>query len=321
MGGMKMNSTVVMATYNGERYLEEQLNSIFKQTLSPNEVLIFDDKSSDRTPEIVRDFISSHNTTDTWKLEVNETNKGHVKNFLDGATKATGDVIFFSDQDDVWDDRKIELMMNGFETLTDMQACYCLRRFIDCDGSRIPMRFEFTSNPKRLNTGFQKISLNEAIKYNKSPGLCLGIRKELILETKQFIIENNLTHDLPIGTVAAIYHGYYVLNQKLVNYRVHNNNVSTPRVTVRNRLMSVDKQVLGRRERVKQMRAILDRYGFILSERDYGNLENAIEETELSIENMIKRNHIGLTRAIFSKNPMMNRWIALNNLLVSFSRN
>ena len=100
--------SVVMATYNGEKFIEEQLQSIYAQTLRPDEVLIFDDRSTDGTVKIVRDFIEKNGLSDYWKLSINEKNKGFFRNFMDGAFTAHGDTIYFSDQDDNWDIKKIE---------------------------------------------------------------------------------------------------------------------------------------------------------------------------------------------------------------------
>ena len=316
---MSISTSIVMAAYNGERYIAEQLESIRKQTRRPDEVLIFDDGSTDHTPEIVREFIKTNHLEDTWSYVINETNKGCIPNFVEGALSASGDVIFYSDQDDIWDEKKVELMASGFEQHPDMLACCCLRTYFNNDGKDVTSPFDFTRRVRVKTEGFQKVSLNEVVKYNQSAGLCLAFRKELITETGDFILKNGLTHDLPIGTVAAIHDGYYVLNQKLVKYRQHDNNLSSPNITVRDRLSDFDAQVVGREQRLRQMRAVLEAYGDGLSENDRSHLVNAITETEESVSNLRERNVLGLVGAMFSPNPMMNRWIALNNLMTGIS--
>ena len=103
-----MSISVLMCTYNGEKYIEEQLISIYEQTYKPDEVLIFDDCSTDSTVYIIRSFIKKYNLEKSWILEINEKNKGYVKNFKNGINKVKGDFIFFSDQDDVWNKNKIQ---------------------------------------------------------------------------------------------------------------------------------------------------------------------------------------------------------------------
>lgn len=311
-----MKISIVMATYNGEKYLKEQLNSLLNQTRLADEVLIFDDGSIDETKQIIEEFIRFNKLEKNWHFEQNVENKGYVKNFLDGAEKASGDIVFYSDQDDVWDSRKLELMEKGFVEYSDMRACYCLRKYVDADMREIPMRFEFMTNVKRKTDGFQKVSLREAVKYNKSPGLCLAVRKELIQETRAMILDNGLSHDLPIGTVAAIYDGYYVLNKRLVNYRQHGRNVSAARIDIKGRLSQIDKQILGRKGRYEQMVAIYNYYRENLSEKEKLELKEAIMETKESIQNLENRRLVKLFLSLFKSSPMMNRWIAVNNFLI-----
>lgn len=315
-----MKISVVMTTYNGERFINEQLESILNQTRLPNEVLIFDDQSTDKTQEIITEFIKNNNLESFWHFEVNVINKGCVRNFLDGAKRALGDIIFYADQDDIWAKNKIELMEKGFSLHPEMMACYCLRHFIDVEGKEINLKFQNMTNVRVYTKGFQKVSLEEAIRFNKSPGLCLAVRKQLIDETRDMILENSLTHDLPLGTVAAIYNGYYVLNRKLVYYRQHDKNVSSARYSIKSRLTEIDKQIEGRNVRLKQMKAIYKNYRKKLAQKDRRNLKNAILSTKESIENLRNRNICKLFLSIFNMNPMMNRWIAVNNFLISIRR-
>ena len=310
-----MKISIVMATYNGERYVKEQIESLFNQTRPADEVLIFDDGSTDDTRQIIEGFIHINQLESKWQLIKNTTNKGCVKNFLDGAEKASGDIIFYSDQDDVWDTRKIELMEQGFYKYPDMKACYCLRYYVDANMNAIPMRFEFMTNVKKRSEDFQKISLREAVKYNKSPGLCLAVKKELISETRSLIIDNGLTHDLPIGTVAAVYDGYYVLIRKLVYYRQHGKNLSAARIDIQSRLSRIDEQIQGRQVRYKQMVAIYEKYSKVLSDDNAREFRRAISDTEESISCLKNRRLGKLFLALFNTNPMMNRWIAVNNFL------
>ena len=70
-----MRLSIVLSTYNGEAYITEQLDSILNQTRKADEVLIFDDCSTDNTPQIIEQFISEHTLT-TWTFAVKQENKG-----------------------------------------------------------------------------------------------------------------------------------------------------------------------------------------------------------------------------------------------------
>lgn len=111
-----MKTSVVIATYNGEEYIEEQLETIKDQTRIVDEVLVFDDLSQDGTVLLIKNFIEKYGLSN-WNLIVNKVNKGYSRNFYEGICKATGDIIFCCDQDDIWDKRKIENMVTFFEKI------------------------------------------------------------------------------------------------------------------------------------------------------------------------------------------------------------
>lgn len=97
--------SVVIATYNGEKYIRKQLDSIIQQTYPIHEIIIQDDCSTDRTLAIVEEYAQRYPNI---KLFVNEHNLGFNQNFRNAAMRATGDLVAISDQDDVWFPYKIE---------------------------------------------------------------------------------------------------------------------------------------------------------------------------------------------------------------------
>ena len=106
-----MNS-VAMCTYNGEKYIREQLESIIHQTMPPDEIIICDDCSNDRTIDEIRQIMAEWDGH--WKLVQNENNLGYRKNFQKVISLCHGDIIYLSDQDDVWNLHKMELMNQIF---------------------------------------------------------------------------------------------------------------------------------------------------------------------------------------------------------------
>ena len=99
--------SVAMATYNGEKYIVEQLDSILNQTMPVDEIIIFDDKSTDLTLNILKKY-----QDDRIKIYVNNENVGYIENFYRAINSCKGDYIFLADQDDVWESNKVELCMN-----------------------------------------------------------------------------------------------------------------------------------------------------------------------------------------------------------------
>ena len=104
----RLSATIVLTTYNGSLYIRELLESLANQSRKIDEVLIYDDSSSDNTVEIVEKFIVEFNLKDHWHLVVNQKNKGWKKNFRDAILKVGTDVVFPCDQDDFWFEKKVE---------------------------------------------------------------------------------------------------------------------------------------------------------------------------------------------------------------------
>src|SRR5687768_2514416 len=99
--------SVALCTYNGAKFIAEQLESICKQTTPPNEIVICDDGSTDDTIACIDRVKKNHPAID-WKIKRNTANLGYVKNFEQAVLLTTGDIVFLSDQDDVWLPEKVQ---------------------------------------------------------------------------------------------------------------------------------------------------------------------------------------------------------------------
>lgn len=104
--------SIAMATYNGSKYLLEQLDSLAAQTLCPYELVVTDDGSTDNTLEIVERF--SERAPFPVRIHSNQQRLGYRDNFLSAATLCEGDLVAFCDQDDVWNARKLEMVARKF---------------------------------------------------------------------------------------------------------------------------------------------------------------------------------------------------------------
>jgi glycosyltransferase involved in cell wall biosynthesis len=108
----KLRVSIAMCTYNGEQYLQEQLDSIAVQTQLPDQLIICDDRSSDTTIDIIKSFISK--VAFPVNLYINEQNLGLCKNRERAISLCTKDIIILSDFDDVWKTNKIEKIVAAF---------------------------------------------------------------------------------------------------------------------------------------------------------------------------------------------------------------
>ncbi len=113
-----MKISVVIASYNGEKYIEDQVLSILSQTIKPNEIILSDDCSSDNTIDKFKTICDKFNLE--FKVISNESNLGFSKNFEKAMLKTDGDLVFISDQDDVWFNNKIEVVIESFTQRPDL---------------------------------------------------------------------------------------------------------------------------------------------------------------------------------------------------------
>ena len=176
-----MKISVVMTTYNGEKYIKEQLTSLKNQTRVPDEVLIFDDCSTDNTVTIVRNFIIE-NPSGNYRLFENKKNKGWRRNFMEGFADAQGDIIFPCDQDDIWFEDKIENMekiMEENENILLLTSKYELL-YADDNAPRISAVFPETKG----NAILQKPDLKHKWMHIRGIGSVFAFRRKL-LETAQ----------------------------------------------------------------------------------------------------------------------------------------
>ena len=108
-----MDVSVALCTYNGENYLEKQLESILNQTYDLYEIVVFDDNSDDSTPLILQEYKSEY--PDLFDINLNEENLGVSRNFDQCIRHCEGEVIAISDQDDIWHKEKIDRQVKAFQ--------------------------------------------------------------------------------------------------------------------------------------------------------------------------------------------------------------
>jgi glycosyltransferase involved in cell wall biosynthesis len=219
-----------MATYNGSKYLEEQLASIANQTALPHELVIFDDRSNDKTVEIVERY--SKDAPFPVRLRVNEKRLGYRKNFIEAAGSCEGDIIFFCDQDDVWHPEKISIIMEFFKFKRTLLVYH---NAMVCDEARVPKfplyhdnlqhRLINTKNPDPF---YFSLGFTQAFRATLN-----GFNDLWTLSKDKIKIEgtcdyNKLAHDQWYIFLAQLLGGVEYCPRLLAEYRQHNDNVSGP---------------------------------------------------------------------------------------------
>lgn len=202
---------ILMATYNGEKYLKEQLNSIIKQTYRDWSLIIRDDGSSDSTNNILEKYSKLDNRIKILKDE--KGNLGYKKNFETLMKISSGDYIFLCDQDDIWENNKIETCLKYLEKYQvvhhNANVYY-----------QEELKSDFLFDIKNLKKNILKFIFPNIV------GCCMAFRKE-ILKLALPIPENYPGHDTWIGFIAEIEKEIKYIDDKLITYRRHSNTTST----------------------------------------------------------------------------------------------
>ena len=201
-----MEISVCMATFNGEPYITDQLSSIFPQLGTEDEIVISDDNSTDKTVDIIKGFNDRR-----IRLYINEF-RNPIFNFEFALRKCQGDVIFLSDQDDLWNTNKVKIV-SGLLKEYDMVVTDC--EVVDGNGVTIHDSFFKLRNSGR--------GLIKNFIRNSYVGCCMAMKRKIVEKALPFPKSISM-HDIWIGMIAELYGMTYFCDQKLVKYRRHGGN-------------------------------------------------------------------------------------------------
>lgn len=217
--------SVALCSYNGSKYIAKQLWSILHQTRMVNEIVICDDRSGDNTIEII-EHIKQQTPIDI-RIHQNESNLGVRANFQKAVNLCKGDIIFLSDQDDIWLSHKVETIVEWFETHPDKSVAFTNADLIDENGRAIKedgdaIKLWDYFFPKSDRIMFEKGLDVECMMVPRATGASMAIRKSF-LESKPFLYQTNenVHHDLAICINALECHQLGYIDDTLFKYRIH----------------------------------------------------------------------------------------------------
>lgn len=220
-----MRISVALCTYNGEKFIKKQLDSILNQTREVNEIIVCDDKSSDSTLSILETYknIFPH----IFKIFVNESNLKSNKNFEKALSLTTGNYIFFCDQDDLWQPNKVAKMIDVFTKNNKIEGVFSNANLIDENDSVISENITLWDT-----VGFFESKLIKPINYLKilmlEGNFITGATLCISEKVKDFCFpfdtnEKNFFHDYWIASLLAERNSLTCINESLISYRAHSN--------------------------------------------------------------------------------------------------
>lgn len=212
--------SVALCTYNGEKFIEEQIQSILQQTKAVDEIVVCDDGSKDSTLSIVKRL--AEETPVKIQIFKNEKPLRVKENFRKAIELCTGDYVFLSDQDDIWLPHKVETIMNWFDEHPDKSVVFTDAFLVD--EKRVP----YEGRTQLQGVGFRKLQqdmfcnghgLEVFMMANRATGATMAFRKADVQLLKDDW--GQILHDEYIAVKALLKNQLGMIDEQLIEYRQH----------------------------------------------------------------------------------------------------
>lgn len=214
-----MKLSVALCTYNGAKYIEEQILSILNQTMPVDEIVVCDDGSTDETLQIIN-RIKEKSLVEI-RVFCNETTLGVCANFQEAVDLCRGDVIFLSDQDDVWHPHKVKTIVEWFEQHSDKSVVFTNAELINGEGKLATedMLFDRVGFSKKYRDYFDA-GCELAVFYycNHATGATMAIKGKKVFSR---YCSNEILHDEVIALTAVQEGALGYIDEPLIQYRLH----------------------------------------------------------------------------------------------------
>lgn len=204
--------SVCIATYNGEKYIHDQIASILQQIGKDDEIVVSDDGSTDKTLDVVRSFNSQN-----IHIYINKGDHGYTPNFENALRNSHGDYIFLSDQDDIWMPDKVTTCMKYLQT-NDFVVSDAL--IVDAEGKTL---FNSFCEQRKSKFGF----LHTLVRFSYL-GCCFAFRRKVLDKALPFPSNHILcTHDNWLALVSTAFYKSAFIPLPLIRYRRYGGNASS----------------------------------------------------------------------------------------------
>ncbi len=216
---------VVLCSYNGERHLPAQLESLRAQTVQPACYVLSDDASTDAGWDLLQAFAEDRRRAGCEVvLHRNACNLGYVRHFEQALQRADAEVLFPCDQDDAWHPRKIEVMRESFVMHPGLLLLHADARLVDGEGRALGRRlFEVLElRPGELAAMHRGDGFDVLLRRNIVTGAAMAFRRRLLPLAIPFT--EDWSHDEWLAIVAAMHGEVDTLEEALVDYRQHGGN-------------------------------------------------------------------------------------------------
>ncbi|RBP26597.1 glycosyltransferase involved in cell wall biosynthesis [Oceanihabitans sediminis] len=215
--------SVALCTYNGEKYIKEQLDSIINQTYQVDEIIVCDDSSTDKTLQILKEYAFQY--PNLISVFDNKTNLRTIKNFEKAISLTNGDLIFLADQDDIWKTSKVEIIVDYYKNTKNFKLVFTNGDLIDDKGNLINStlwdEWGFSKERRKLWLDNDEAYKDLVLNKNKITGATVCINKSIKSNAIPIFTPDGYWHDAWLGLHAAAQGGLYFIEQSLILYRIH----------------------------------------------------------------------------------------------------
>lgn len=321
----KLRISIALATYQGERFLAQQLESFLAQSRLPDELCISDDGSTDATAQVVAEF--STKAPFAVKFIANSSRGGVNKNFENAVAQCSGDVILFSDQDDVWLPSHIDELVRPMESRPEIVAVASDSQFVDEDlnstGSTQTQADRFPASLRDATLRMNKNQLRLVLRQNIHSGHGMAFRRSLLTLLLPFT--TTFMYDEWVLVLAAAAGRITYAAQPLTLHRQHRNQTLKSRSKGLQTWAAQSKNVSSDQERVQEIKwhELLER---VREHRDmlpeFAAAERALEEKYQFVARRRRTRHrpLALRVIITVRELALGRYHRLGRGLLTFAR-
>jgi len=222
---MYKSIAILMATYNGEKYLKEQIDSILNQTYQDFVLYIRDDNSVDSTKKIIEDYKRLY-PEKIVEVKDEKIARGACKNFMNLLEYVYNlkrhDLFMFADQDDFWLKNKVEITVKEYNKISNTEQPILVHTDLNVVDSDLNLISKSFINYSSLNSNCKEF--NKYLIQNNVTG-CTMLINEKLVELVKFDIENIRMHDWYFALIASAFGKVIFINSSTIQYRQHDNNV------------------------------------------------------------------------------------------------
>lgn len=297
--------SIALCTYNGAKFLPAQIESFLAQTRLPDELIICDDCSTDETPQIVNDFARHAPFTVTFRI--NEKNLGSTKNFERAIALCGGDLIFLSDQDDVWLPQKIARIEAEFDKNLQVGLVFSDAEIVDENLEPANCNlWQFTFSEERRKHSRNGNFFDVLLRQNVVTGATMAFRsryRKIFMPIPDRL--PNLIHDAWISLLIASEAKVIFVEEQLIKYRQHsgqqlgiNYESAAKRGFLERKMRYAEGIEFSRQEieRLKQTKEIFAVYSHFEKKRGSVSFKDLIEEKREQIAHYDARMNLPLTK-------------------------